>query len=244
MGIREVLPRHRRVFGLWDAPLRSPYLHSIRVVFRFFSHFRYTRMLPNPIMNQVLKSTPLPAASQNSPINRCNLTTDFCNRRGLHSNLASVHHHLESQKPLFLFLSETQISIPLDSTHLQFPNYELHASFRFKGGTCAYVRSDVVCSRVSALESSAFDVLWLKANISGTPIFFCSVYRSPNDDDPVSFFSYLSTKMDFISTTFPTSQVVLVGDFNVHNTEWLQHSGVTNAAGREGEVFAISQGLS
>lgn len=184
------------------------------------------------------------AASKNSPTTDCNLSINFCNIRGLHSNITSVHQHLETERPSFLILSETQIESPADSTHLQYPNYELHEAFRFKGGTCAFVRSDVECCRMPALECSHFDTLWLKSTVSGTQIFLCCLYRSPNDINHVLFFSHLADKIDSINSKYPNSQIILLGDFNVHNTAWLQHSGNTSAAGREAEAFAISHDLS
>ena len=182
------------------------------------------------------------AVSKISPC--CNHSISFCNIRGLHSNLTSVHQYLETERPSFLILSETQIKSPSDSTHLQYPNYELHESFRFKGGTCAFVRSDVVCCRMPNLESSPFDTLWLKSSVSNTQIFMCCLYRSPNDQNHVQFFSYLAAQIDSISSTYPDSQIILLGDFNVHNSDWLRYSGMTNAAGREAEAFAISHDLS
>ena len=139
------------------------------------------------------------AVSHSSPC--CNLSIHFCNTRGLHSNLSPVHQHLETERPLSLFLTETQISSPLDSTHLQYPNYELHDPFRFKGGTCAFFRSDLICCRMPTLEFPSFDALWLKSIVSDTQIFLCCLYRFPNDSDHVSLFSYLSDKKKSTSST-------------------------------------------
>src|SRR5437764_1477558 len=67
------------------------------------------------IMTQALNQNQTYAASLNFPNSCCSLTIHFCNIRGLISNLNSVHHHLETEQPYFLFLSETQIVTPLDS---------------------------------------------------------------------------------------------------------------------------------
>nr|CAH7762037.1 unnamed protein product [Callosobruchus chinensis] len=48
--------------------------------------------------------------------------------------------------------------------------------------------------------------------------------------------------MDFLNSNFPSSEVALLGDFNVHNEAWLG-SNKTDAAERAVEAFAISQGL-
>ena len=44
-------------------------------------------------------------------------------------------------------------------------------------------------------------------------------------------------KIGFINSTYPSSQIILLGDFNIHNSAWLQHSSDTNAAGREGTLL-------
>ncbi|CAG4932905.1 unnamed protein product [Colias eurytheme] len=62
------------------------------------------------------------------------LSVDFCNVRGLHSNLNAVHHHLETAKPDLLFLTETQIRPPLDTSYLHFPGYKLEHTFIPKAG--------------------------------------------------------------------------------------------------------------
>ena len=53
------------------------------------------------------------------------LNVDFCNIRGLHSNLNAVHHHLETARPALLFLTETQIARPSDTAYLQYPGYKI-----------------------------------------------------------------------------------------------------------------------
>ncbi|XP_045454558.1 uncharacterized protein LOC123663965 [Melitaea cinxia] len=49
------------------------------------------------------------------------LKVHLTNIRGLHSNLVAVHHHLETEKPHLLFLTETQIGSPADVAYLQYP---------------------------------------------------------------------------------------------------------------------------
>ncbi|CAF4944969.1 unnamed protein product [Pieris macdunnoughi] len=74
------------------------------------------------------------------------LAVDFTNVRGLNSNINAVHYHLETAKPALLFLTETQISSPADTSHLSYPGYKLEHSFVPRAGVGVYVREDI-CSR-------------------------------------------------------------------------------------------------
>nr|CAH7728856.1 unnamed protein product [Callosobruchus chinensis] len=68
-----------------------------------------------------------------------------------------------------LFLVETKISESAPTNHLKFPKYECHSSLRKNGGVMAFVRSNLSCSRVPALESGRKDILWLKLNLKPFP---------------------------------------------------------------------------
>ena len=88
-------------------------------------------------------------------------TLDFCNIRGLRSNLQSVEHHLSSIKPHLLFLTETKLSVITDSSPFSVPSYFLYSHFQSKAGCCAYVHNDIICSHAHNLESSEFSTIWL-----------------------------------------------------------------------------------
>ena len=147
------------------------------------------------------------------------LNMDFTNICGLASNFPSIQFHLSKAKPHFLFLTETQISSD-SGGGFYVPSYQLHSKFSFKGGCCAYVRSDVVCTRASHLESDEFSALWLR--FAGEPIakFICCLYMSPTVDS-LAFYQYLLFSVDRILTLSPCSEIVILGDFNAHHSEWL-----------------------
>ena len=172
------------------------------------------------------------------------LQTDFTNIRGLHTNMNSVHHHLETFHPHLFVLTETQISTPPDIPHLQFPDYQLQHNFRFKGGLCAFIRSNVPCRRIPEWENSSFDLMWFKVSLPHHMKFICCLYRSPNDSNFHQLFDYLSLRVDDIESDFPSAEIIVLGDFNVHNVDWLPYSTHTDVEGREAEFFAISCELS
>ena len=151
-------------------------------------------------------------------------TLNFCNIRGLSSNFVSVEHHLSTIKPHLLFLTETQVSKTTDSNPYSVPSYFLYSQFQHKGGCCVYVRNDLICSRVPELDSSVFSTLWLRLTCSSSTKYICAVYLSPNSTDYQKFFDYLNSKVEHILSKFPFSEIIILGDFNVHHHLWLSSS--------------------
>src|ERR1700729_592570 len=87
------------------------------------------------------------------------LQIDFCNIRGLNSNINSVHQHLQSAKPHVLALSETKVRSSTNTVSYLYPGYEFYSRFRRNFGVCLYVRSDLSCQREETLEPKDFDVM-------------------------------------------------------------------------------------
>ena len=123
-------------------------------------------------------------------------TLDFCNIYGLRSNFQSVEHHLSSTKPHLIFLTETQLSVPTDSSSFSVPSYFLYSHFQSKAGCCVYVRNDINCSRAHNLESSDFSNIWQRLHCHSLTKFICFVYLSANSTDYVKFFDYLTSKVE------------------------------------------------
>ena len=166
---------------------------------------------------------------------------DFTNIRGLDANFASVEHHLSNSVPHLLLLSETQMAKD-SSSNFNISNYTLFRNFRLKGGVCAYVNINTPVTRLENLESPNFDVIWLKIFLPSTTIILCFCYCSPNRTDFPSFFEYLTTSHETVTTSHPNSEILYLGDFNVHNTEWLGSSH-TDIGGEEAETFSILNDL-
>src|SRR6201990_1347100 len=167
---------------------------------------------------------------------------NFCNIRGLLSNLPFVEHHLSSSRPHLLFLTETQVLECADSKPYSVTSYCLYPQFSAKGGCCAYVRNDVICSRVSDLESPEFSTLWLKLSCNSTTKFICSVYLSPNSTDYPKFFDYLNSKIEPILSSSPFSEIIVLGEFHVHHRHWLS-SSYHDPAGELAFNFSIQNNL-
>lgn len=168
----------------------------------------------------------------------------FSNIRGLHSNLVPVHHHLETDKPHLLFLTETQICRPADVAYLSYPGYSIEHTFIPRAGVCAYIRDDVCCRRLRDLDNSRFSVLWLQFDTGSEQVLYACVYRSHSgDQETTGLIEYLSEAADVAQQRYPCAQLVFLGDFNAHHQNWLYPFQETDHAGNEVYKLSLSLGL-
>ena len=173
------------------------------------------------------------------------LKVHFCNIRGVHSNLNEVHHHLETEAPHLLFLTETQIKDPLDQAYLRYPGYNLESKFHPRAGVCLYVRDKICCLRLRDLEVSDFSVLWVLVDTGTDQTIYACVYRSHSGDrEATRLTNYLSDAAEKVQQRYPSAQLVFLGDFNAHHGEWLYPYQDTDHAGRETYKFSVTYGLS
>src|SRR5678815_4816350 len=120
------------------------------------------------------------------------------------------------------------------SNSFNITNYNLFYNFCLKGGVCAYVNINTPITRLENLESLNFDVLWLKIFLPSTTIIW---YCFPNRTDFHAFFDYLTTSHETVLSSHPNTEVLYLGDFNVHNTEWMGSSHA-DLVGKEAESFS------
>ncbi|KAJ8724763.1 hypothetical protein PYW07_015721 [Mythimna separata] len=163
----------------------------------------------------------------------------------MHSNINAVHHHLETDKPHLLFLTETQIRCPSDAAYLNYPGYSLEHHFRQRAGVCVYVRNDICCQRLRHLEDPDFSTLWLLVDTGMDKIVYACVYRSHSgDQETTRLFDHLGMAADTALHRHPDAQFVALGDFNACHQDWLFPYQRTDHAEREARNFAVSMGLS
>ncbi|XP_013175252.1 PREDICTED: uncharacterized protein LOC106123457 [Papilio xuthus] len=168
---------------------------------------------------------------------------DLCNIRGLHSNLEAVHYHLRTAKPALLFLTETQISSPADTSYLSCPGYKLEHSFLPRAGVCVYVREDVCSRRLSLLEGRDLSLLWLRVDGDVHPRVYACLYRSHSGNAETDrLMEQVQTATDSVLAQIPSAEIVVLGDFNAHHADWLG-SRTTDHAGRSVHDFALSYDL-
>ena len=118
------------------------------------------------------------------------------------------------------------------------------SSLKRKAGVCAYVKSNVAVTRVTSFEKSCKDyqLLWLKVSLHNSSKHICCLYRSPNNPEISPLLEHLTNCIESIQENSPTSEIIILGDFNVHNADWLRYSsskGIKKVHGTETETFAI-----
>ena len=110
-----------------------------------------------------------------------------------------------------------------------------------------YVRSDVQSSRLPQfdLANPGFQLIWMKIFLPHTSKFICTLYCSPNSPNHEILLGHLFKRIDTITLQSPHSEITVLGDLTVYNTNWLTHSlHITSPAGRDAEAFAIVNDLS
>jgi hypothetical protein len=82
--------------------------------------------------------------------------------------------------------------------------------------------------------------MWLGIKSGLHELFLCLLYRSPNlsDERTSEKFEELSDIVEDIFSSSPNAEIVFIGDFNAHNTQWLVHSARTDSVGQCVELFA------
>jgi Endonuclease-reverse transcriptase len=172
----------------------------------------------------------------------------FCNIRGLNGNYISVQAHLSNSNPAILALSETQTHNNSDPSLFAVAGYHFEQVFSHKRGVALYIRNDVAYQILDNLNGNRipeFNYIWAKFIFDKRTIYFCFIYRSPSTSpsDTVIEFDNLSYCINSLIQNDPSSEIVIAGDFNVHNAEWLLHSSNTTEEGRFVELFCSLNNL-
>ncbi|XP_045500113.1 uncharacterized protein LOC123697614 [Colias croceus] len=168
---------------------------------------------------------------------------NFCNIRGLHSNINAVHYHLETANPALLFLTETQISSPSDTSYLNYPGFTLEHNFIPRAGVCAFIRNDICFRRLACLEGRDLSILWLRVDCDDHPRVYACLYRSHSGNDETDrLIDHIQLTADNMLNQIPSAEIVVLGDFNAHHIEWLK-SRTTDHAGKSVYDLALAYGL-
>ena len=95
------------------------------------------------------------------------------------------------------------------------------------------------------LVNLGFQLIRLKDALPSTSKFRCILYRSPTSTNYELLFNHLSKKMGIITFPSPRSEIIILGDFNVYNSNWLTYSPhITSPAAHDAEDFPIVNDLS
>lgn len=91
-------------------------------------------------------------------------------------------------------------------------------------GVRTYLLYNFRCGRLRSLESSTSDLSWLKLTFNTSIKLVCIVYHIPYDESFSDLIDYCSQTLDVSVSNHLKSDVILLGNLNVHNKGWLVSS--------------------
>lgn len=169
---------------------------------------------------------------------------NVCNILSLHYNFQFVEHqlffcYLNRSSGVWVFLLQTLLLCSFD------PSYYIYHQFSSKPDCYPYVHNDDGCFIFLFYLSSEFYPLMHRLSFKSTTNIICSAYV-PNSTDYTKLLAYLS-KIDHILSTFPLSEIIIRGHFNIRHNQLLSSNSTRYEQDRAGELdflFSISNILS
>ena len=119
-------------------------------------------------------------------------------------------------------VTETWLKQTVPSELVNIPGYIVHRSDRKDGrrggGVAVFVRHNLPCVRLPALETASVEMVWLLYRRPRMPravshVIVGAIYHPPSADDRVTT-SHILNCLDSVTRDHPYAGVVLVGDFN------------------------------
>ena len=119
-------------------------------------------------------------------------------------------------------ITETWLSETVPSETVNVPGYVIHRNDRKDGRQCGgvtvFVRQDVPCQRLTALETVGFESVWLlywqpRMRRYVSHVIVGAIYHPP-DADGMAMTSHILGCLDIVARDHPQAGVVLLGDFN------------------------------
>ena len=107
------------------------------------------------------------------------------------------------------------------------------------GGIAVLGKKDVIGRMSLLFVSEEFERCWFLLHTDEGPILFCCWYRPPGEAI-AGIRSFADELCKFRSQAVA---VMVIGDLNVHNTQWLKYSLGNTPEGRELQDIAVKEGL-
>ena len=108
-----------------------------------------------------------------------------------------------------------------------------------RGGIALYARDDFATSVVHVGDSPVDERSWYILHCDIGPVLVCVWYRPPDDGEVDSIWRF---EREFDQYFGDAIAFIAIGDFNVHNVEWLRHSRRTTPEGIALEQVCCSHG--
>ena len=158
-------------------------------------------------------------------------------------NFVDCESFLESNSPDILALCETNLNHSIDSGNFSVRGYLpliQKDSSTHMHGLAVYVKEGLPFAQDSRKSADSYLCFWL-ALLHSVPYFFF-LYRSPSSS-LCTVFDSISSNIDEVLLINPSANVFVLGDFNVHHSDWLTYSGGTDRSGELCYNFSISGDL-
>ena len=165
---------------------------------------------------------------------------------GLSSKFAEFQHTLRTSGADVAIVTETKLTLEKMSLSESTIN-GFHAPLRLDrtaqgGGVAVWIKDDIAYEHLTMLDCGNHEILWLSINLAAQKkLVLGAIYRpgSASGQD-ISLLEYLDANLD--SVRHLGSNIILAGDFNVHNEPWLG-SSKTTPAGEYMEELCAAHGL-
>ena len=94
-------------------------------------------------------------------------------------------------------------------------------------GLAVFVKPNLPLVRLTDYEDSGHEFLAFAARLEGPTLLLFFIYRSPSAI--CEFFDAISDRIDSLITKYPSVEIAVFGDFNIHHTEWTKVTCLTCA---------------
>ena len=98
------------------------------------------------------------------------------------------------------------------------------------GGVAVWIKDDIAYEHLTMLDCGNHEILWLSINLAAQKkLVLGAIYRlGSSSGQDISLLEYLDANLD--SVRHLGSNIILAGDFNVHNGPWFGSSKTTPQA--------------
>ncbi|XP_078580162.1 uncharacterized protein LOC144864186 [Branchiostoma floridae x Branchiostoma japonicum] len=140
-----------------------------------------------------------------------------------------------------LCVTETWLSSEIVDRDIELEGYQVYRKDRNRhgGGVMMYVSDSLYTTRRGDLENDEIESIWCDVTKANTNLLINCSYRPPSADD--TFFDLFEIQIQKATDQAHAVKVIL-GDFNVKNSNWL-NSSTTDNPGRQLDNIFMNHGL-
>lgn len=168
------------------------------------------------------------------------------NAFGLLSKVGELRHALKVYAPDIAIVTETKLTQDkCTDSDVTFPGYfpPVRRDRTAHGGGVAIWIKTCLPYKDLQIDSADQEILWVSIALKDTNVGICALYRPGScADTDITIFPVLEHGIEKARSSYNCGHIILAGDFNVHNEEWLG-STKTTAAGEAAEDLCYLHSL-